>query len=201
MIARRLLRDERGISSVEFAMVAVVFLMIVFSIIDFCMALWEANMAAYATRVGARTAVVNNIVSIKLRTLDGTQYAPIGTSIPVADFPATIDNPMYCTIDGCGPDPNGAMNAADRDLAAFRTIADSMEQVDKWIKDANIIIKYQHVGLGLAGNPAGPDIDPMITVSLRGIRHNFISPALLMLPDSILMPPFTTTLSGEDGQS
>lgn len=201
MIARRLLRDERGISSVEFAMVAVVFLMIVFSIIDFCMLLWESNMAAYATRVGARTAVVNNIVSIKLRTLDGTQYTKIGTSIPVADFPASIPNPMYCTSSGCGADPNGGLDAADLDMAAFRTIADSMEQVDKRIKDGNIVIKYEHVGLGLAGNPAGPDIDPMITVSLRGIQHNFVSPALLMLPDSILMPPFATTLSGEDGQS
>ncbi len=64
MFWRRLIRDERGISSIEFVIVATVFFMLIFGIVDFSRAMWEWNAAAKATQFGARYAVVSDIVSL-----------------------------------------------------------------------------------------------------------------------------------------
>lgn len=199
MIIGRFLRDEKGISSIEFTLVAAVFLLIMLSVIDFCVALWEWNMAAYATRVGARQAVVSDLASISLRTLDGTQYAAIGNSIPVASFPSAL-SPKYCTVDGCGQTEATANDSGDLDMAAFMSIVNKMKQHYGRITANDVVIKYEHVGLGLAGNPVGPDLDPMITVSLRNVQYTFMSPGLALIGPKLLLPPFTTSFSGEDGE-
>ncbi|MEE9249821.1 MAG: TadE/TadG family type IV pilus assembly protein, partial [Alphaproteobacteria bacterium] len=56
MFLRRLARDERGISSVEFVIVATAFFMLIFGLIDFSRAMWEWNAAAKATHWGVRYA-------------------------------------------------------------------------------------------------------------------------------------------------
>lgn len=49
---------QRGVTTVEFAIIAAVFLMVLFGIIEFGRALFVANALAESTRRGARTAAV-----------------------------------------------------------------------------------------------------------------------------------------------
>ena len=65
---------------------------------------------------------------------------------------------------------------------------------------ANVIVEYRHIGLGMAGNPAGPDIDPLITVRLRDLRFAFMGLAFLHLPP-IVLPDFRASMTAEDGRS
>jgi hypothetical protein len=174
--------------------------LIILGVMDFSRALWEWNKAAYATHVGARQAVVNNLASIKLQTLDGTQYTSIGTSIPVGSFPAA-ETPKYCTVDGCGQTLATANDATDLDMTAFMTIVNAMKVHYSRIEAENVVVTYEHVGLGLAGNPFGPDTDPLITVTLRDLQFTFVTPGLANLAPQLTLPPFTTALSGEDGAS
>lgn len=53
-------RQESGAATVEFALVAVVFLTLIFSIIDFAYLLWGNLSMQHAVREGARYAVVGN---------------------------------------------------------------------------------------------------------------------------------------------
>jgi Flp pilus assembly protein TadG len=57
------LRDEKGAAAVEFAIVASIFFMLVFGIIDFGFGFHTWNATANAAREGARRAAVSNDVS------------------------------------------------------------------------------------------------------------------------------------------
>ncbi|MFQ5772984.1 MAG: TadE/TadG family type IV pilus assembly protein [Kiloniellaceae bacterium] len=197
MVMRRrgLACDGRGTSSVEFAAVAFVFLLAVLGVVDFGRALWEWNAAAKATQAGVRYAVVSDLAARNLRTLDGTRFAPIGMPVPAA---SVSPNPTVCAIEGCGPGLR-TLDAAVLDATAFGRIVARMRAHDPRIGADNVVVEYRHVGLGLAGNPAGPDIDPVVTVRLRDMRFEFMALALLRLPP-IEMPEFRATLTGEDGR-
>lgn len=189
-------RAERGTSSVEFAAVVVLFFVMVLGITDFARALWQWNLAARATQVGVRAAAVQDPAALNVRHLDGTLTAPIGEAVPAA---ALTPNPTLCTRDGCGA-ALSALDPALLDGAAFARIVAPMRAVNRRIDAGKVILEYRHVGLGLAGNPEGPDIDPLITVRLRELRFEFLGIGFLGLP-AIELPDFRATLSAEDGDS
>jgi len=189
-------RDRRGITSLEFAMVLTVFLVLVLGVVDFARALWQWNLAARATQVGVRAAAVQDPAALNVRRLDGMLFVPIGDPVPVF---ALNPNPTLCARNGCGASL-ASLDAALLDAGAFQDIVARMSAYNRRIGPENVMIEYRHVGFGLAGNPDGPDIDPMITVSLRGLRFEFLALGFLRLP-AITLPAFRTSLSAEDGRS
>jgi hypothetical protein len=54
--------------------------------------------------------------------------------------------------------------------------------------------------LGIAGNPIGPHIDPLVTVKLANLTFQFVTPGLSGVV-SMDMPEFTSTLSAEDSSN
>lgn len=184
----RLARDRRGSSTVEFALIAVVFFLFIFGIIDFGRAMWRWNAAAKATQWGARYAVVNDMVATALQDFDGLVAAGgNGLPVPIASI---NPNPVICTSTGC----NGY---GPLDAPAFANIVAAMQLIDDRIAAANVVVEYRHIGLGFAGNPYGADIVPSVTVRLQGRVFNLVTPGFSGLV-SITMPDFATTLVGED---
>lgn len=184
-------RDQRGASAVEFTIVVVTFLILIFGAIDFGRALWEWNQATKATQYGARMAIVTNIVAGGLQTFDGLPSAGgNGDPVPVA---AISPNPVTCNSGGC--DGYGPL-----DTITFNAIVARMKEVYSRIEAVNVVIQYRHIGLGFAGNPFGPDIVPAVTVKLRNMTFQFTTPGLAGLAD-LGMPAFATTLTGEDTTS
>jgi hypothetical protein len=182
------LRDTRGISSVEFAMVAALFFLVVLGIVDFARALWNWNAAVKATQAGARFAAVGPVIALDLREFRGLSLGlRAGAAIPVGT-PGTA--PVICDSAGCGGDP------ARLDAAAFAALVRRMQRVDGRIAAANVVIAYRHIGQGFVGNPLGPDVAPAITVSLRAMTFELVTPGLSGLV-SIPMPGFPATLTGE----
>ena len=59
-----------------------------------------------------------------------------------------------------------------------------------------VIVRYQYTGLGYAGRPGGPV--PTITVSLTGLNYDFIMVGGLAGLNSMQLPSFATTVTGED---
>lgn len=192
MIGRRhFLRDESGAGAAEFALVVLLFVVLIFGIIDFGRALWEWNSAAKATQLGVRLAVVTDMVAGGLQTYDGLADAG-GNGLPVP-IGAIAPNPVVCTQSGCnGYDP--------KNDAAFDAVVARMQQVYSRIQPENVIVEYRHIGLGFAGNPFGPDIVPLVTVRLTGMNFDFITPGLSGMA-SIPMPDFSATLTGEDSET
>ena len=192
----RLLRDRRGISSVEFALVCVVFFMLVLGVIDFSRAMWEWNAAAKATHWGVRYAIVNDMVSKKLANFSGVlEGVDAGSSVDPGVVATALGTDTFtCTNTGCNGD--GDTGAAFDDFA-FAGIVAQMQKIYDRIGPENVEVEYRHIGLGFAGDPTSPDLHPLVTVRLRNMTFDFVTPGLAgLLP--LTMPDFAATMTGED---
>ena len=206
MFWRRLIRDERGISCVEFVIVATVFFMMIFGIIDFSRAMWEWNAAAKATQFGVRHAVVSDIVSIDYKDFSGLSVGlNAGDGVPIKDSGGNdMIAPIFCSDSdpgaglaiGCGTSLGG-LAAAKADAVAFLAIVTMMQRHYDRIEAHNVVIEYRHIGLGFAGNPVGPDVDPLVTVKLRDMEFDFVTPGFAGI-FTINLPDFAASLTGED---
>jgi len=184
-----LITDSKGTSSVEFALVVVLFFLLVFGIIDAARMMWHWNAAAKAAHWGVRFAVVNDPVASGLASID-CLVAAKGNGVPCPANTLT-PNPVVCTMSSCSG------NYGAFDSAAFTAIVNEMRKIYDGVTAANVQIAYRHVGLGFAGNPYGSDIVPLVTVTLTGMNFNFLTPGLSGLA-TIAMPDFRTALPAED---
>ncbi len=196
MFLRRLARDQRGISSIEFVIVATVFFMMIFGMVDFSRAMWEWNAAAKATHWGVRYAVVNDMVAIQMSEWSGTVDGGLGagSAVSVASLNGLADTFTCTSTTGCNLQTD---TTNDYDDIAFGLIVARMQAIYDKIQPENVIVEYRHIGLGFAGNPLGPDLHPAVTITLVGMQFDFITPGFAGIFD-IPMPAFTATMTGED---
>src|SRR3954447_2768067 len=98
----RLLRSTDASSAAEFGLVLPLFLVLLFGVIDAGRFMWESNEAEKATQVGARVAIVTNVLSAGLRDEDYAGQDVGGTTIGAGDrIPAGALGTMKCTSSGC----------------------------------------------------------------------------------------------------
>lgn len=89
-------KNQRGAALVEFALVAGVFLTVLFSIVEFGRLLWTHNALTDATRRGARYATLRNddaagILAVQKMVVYGDPNANPGTATPVVSGLTTGD--------------------------------------------------------------------------------------------------------------
>lgn len=192
MLLRRLARDQRGSSAVEFAMVVPLTLILLFGIIDGGRFAWEFNRAEKATQMGARMAVVTNPVAGGITTADftGVGGLKVGDPIPANVLPDITCTNSTCDCSGC---PSGLPGTYDS--VAFGNIVNRLALFDPQITAANVEVVYRGSGLGYAGDPTGPDLSPLVTVRLKGMQF---APVTSFMLASVTMPDFSTTLTAED---
>ena len=199
-----LVRDCRGASAAEFAIVLPLLLILIFGVIDGGRFLWEVNRAEKATQVGVRMAVVTNVLAPGLISEDytvagnGRPAVKSGELIPAAYLGRLVCNSAGCTC-ATAPCPTpGALNTT-----TFNAIVDRMRTIDPTLTNANVVVTYSGSGLGTAGEGGATamDISPLVTVSLDGgtdqTRLKFTPITSLMLA-TINMPSFSSTLTAED---
>jgi Flp pilus assembly protein TadG len=68
-------RDERGAAAVEFAMVLLVFFVLVFSVIGLSLAVWAKDTLQYATEATARCLSVSPSLCSNVQTYGMSRYA------------------------------------------------------------------------------------------------------------------------------
>ena len=187
-----LLKDRHGSSSAEFALVLPLLLIFLFGIIDAGRFLWEYNRAEKATQMGARMAVVTDVVASDLVTNDyvGIDGLAEGDPIPASALGTITCDDVQCSCTGACVGIGGGRNDA-----AFTNIVDRMKQMKPNITPANVEVLYSGSGLGYAGDPSGMDVSPLVTVRLKDLEFR---PITSLLFASFDMPSFTTTLTAED---
>ena len=202
-----LVRDCRGASAAEFAIVLPLLLILIFGVIDGGRFLWEANRAEKATQVGVRMAVVTNVLAPGLISEDYVGKTINGVVIKSGDLiPAAALGRVECnrTVSVCtcavAPCPNAL---GTMDTGTFGKLVDRMRTIDPTLTNANVVVTYSGSGLGAAGEGGSTAMDPspLITVSLDGgtdqTRLKFTPITSLMLA-TINMPSFSSTLTAED---
>ena len=196
MKRRSFLRDCHGSTAAEFALVLPLLLVMLFGIIDAGRLLWTVNRAEKATQMGARFAVVANPVAPGLATADylGVDGLTQGDVIPASELGVvSCDRTACCTQAAPCTTPYPSLGTYDS--TAFSDIVTRMHAIDPTIAESNVIVSYSGSGLGYAGDPNGPQISPLVTVQLTGLKFQPITSLMLA---SFTLPDFRTTLTAED---
>jgi len=206
MLVRLLIKSTSGASAAEFGLVLPLFLVLLFAVIDGGRFMWESNEAEKATQIGARIAIVTDVLSPGLRDEDYAGKTVGGTTLKAGDLiPAAALGSILCTNTGCVcesgtcPTSLGTMNAT-----AFDAIVTRMKQMYPSIANTNVQVRYQGSGFGIAEASTGGggggateqmEISPLITVTLTGVQFR---PLTTFALKSVNMPDFSTTLTAED---
>ena len=206
MTARpRLSKSERAAIGAEFALIVPLLVLFLVGIIDVGRIMWTWNRAEKATQMGVRYAAVTRMADAVEDPDDASQNSgfwtydfytlggvPRGAPIPEGLFGGATCTSTGCTCnDGATCPPFGPISSG------FTNTVGRMQAIMPEIQAENVTIEYGYSGLGYSGDPYGPDVNPLITVSLVDMTFE---PALAQVFGfSINLPPFSATLSMEDG--
>ena len=205
--AKHFSSNNDGASAAEFALVLPIMLLFLFGIIDVGRLMWTWNQAEKATQMGVRYAVVTTMIPPGLASHSFSVNGGLiqGAVIPRSSFGGAIcelenkslaTSALSCkcmTGETC-PDLGKPTNTT---TAPFSNIVTRMKAIYPTIAKNNVVVEYGYSGLGYAGDPFGPDVAPLITVSLRNITF---TPILLQVfGGSITLPDFRASLTMEDG--
>jgi Flp pilus assembly protein TadG len=187
---------SNGAVGAEFAMVLPLLVLLLLGMIDVGRYMWALNEVEKATQMGVRMAAVTTMVPTDLANTNFGSTLGQGAVIPTSSFGA-----MQCTSNGttascsCISNCSGIGNTAD--TPAFNRVADRMILIANFVNRSNVTIRYDNSGLGYAGDPNGPDVAPIVTVSAAGVPFR---PAIFMfLGGRIVLPTVSASLTLEDG--
>jgi hypothetical protein len=188
---RHLRACERGAATVEFVVVAPVFLLLFFLVIEVASAFFWWKTAEKASQLAARIAVVRDpaATGVPLRNprRSGTLF---GLACGAASDPCNFDAQSTWT---CAGGTTGC------NAEAFAVVISEVRRVfGQAIDDDNLVITYSYAGLGYAGGP----FIPAVTVTLTGVPFGMFMGFLGGLagqPDALqVLPDISATLTGED---
>ena len=197
-----LIRDGGGAGAAEFALVLPLLILFLLGIIDIGRLMYVTNMAEKATQMGARFAVVTNVLPANLATADYTNVVACPDPNVVGAFVACQNGDritktsalgkLVCTSTSCTC--TGTCPSSTMDAAAFGRLVTHMKNFYPAIGATNVVVTYAGSGLGFAGDPTGMDVIPLVTVSLRSLTFK---PITLFSTIQFNLPSFPTTLTEE----
>ena len=196
---RSLLPCRRGSTAAEFALVLPVLLVVLFGIIDAGRLMWTLNEGQKAAQVGARVAVVTNLVPSGL-----LNYTFVSDTNPPGSPVNGLFGSITCQGSGgtptcsCTTDPCSGAMVGTANSTAFAAILSRMQGFYPEVANDNLKIVYEGVGLGYAGNPHGSDVSPMVTLEIDGMTFQPISLLVFGAPQFAL-PSFRSSMTLEDG--
>lgn len=194
-----LVRNEGGASAAEFALVLPILLIALIGTIDVGLYAWNINQAEKATQTGARWAVATDMVASGLKTYSFAVSGgvPQGTVVDQTAFPGVTCQSNGTTA-SCTCASGGTCSfPLTADNAAFTRLVTRMAQIDGDITASNVVVTYAWSGLGFSGDPNGPDVAPLTTVSLRNMTYTPLTTLLFQV--SVPLPSFAYALTMEDG--
>lgn len=152
-------------------MVLPLLFLFLFGMIDVGRYMWSINELEKATQMGARMAVVTDMVPSDLASENFGLSLGQGANIPTSSFGQLHCDKFNGTLQ-CSCDSNCGDVGMTADSNAFQLITDRMSQIAPILTDRNVRITYTNSGLGYAGDPNGPDVAPIVTVSTNDVSFS-----------------------------
>jgi hypothetical protein len=194
--------DRSGVGAAEFALLLPLFLLFLFGIIDAGRYAWAFNQAEKATQIGTRWAVVTDPIPG-----DMASHSFVSSTVPQGSVvPQTAFAGVQCKTSGESTTPDCAcesggtcgFDATQVDTVAWTALIGRMQDIYANVAPGNVVVDYDWSGLGYAGDPNGPDVSPLVTVSLREMEFQptFLGTLGVELP----IPSASYTLTMEDAR-
>lgn len=160
--------SQRGAAMVEAALTMVLFLILLFGIMEFAMLIFRASSLVEATRAGARYLIVND-------------------PVPAVEF-SNID---------CRDEDNNSVAAACDEGGGCGDLVPLMQSIyGQPLDEDQVHVQYRcSTTAGYEG--AYFDIYE-VEVSVRGAQYQFVTPGILGLETTVTLPDFATTRLSED---
>ena len=190
-------RDQRGASAAEFALVLPLLMIVLFGSIDIGRYGWNLSQAQKATQVGARWAAATDMIPKDLYEYSfattGSPLVSQGTPVNETEFPGVICDNLGCR---CPPSKSCRYGMTVK-AGAFEALVTRMADIYPGLTAANVQVTYGWSGLGFAGDPNGADVAPLVTVSLRNLQ--FAPFTAFVWGGQFNLPSFAYSLPMEDG--
>ena len=171
-ILRRFLANEDGAFLIEFAIAFPVLILLSFGLLEFSLVVFDYQRAAEATRAGVRQTIL---------------YTPIANTGAIEEGSVITCYKTTETVQCDGGLPNAT---ADEH---FQYLLEEMQGIYPTLEAGNLIITYEGTDVGDADSSGG--IFPLVTLHLKGVKHDMIVGHIIGI-DTIEFPPFTTTVLG-----
>lgn len=201
MTPSHFVRNTRATSAAEFALVLPAALLMLFGVIDVGRYAWQLNEYEKATQMAARMAVVTDVVSEGLADEDLTYVGSTacGNALVAGQrICADALPPIVCAVSGCECTGDCPTGYASVDEVAFGRIVDRVRQFQPRVTADQVAIEYSGSGIGFAGDPAKPEISPVVTVRILNAQYDAVT--LSPLGGTVPLPDFSYSLTLEDGE-
>ena len=191
--------ENKGASAAEFALVLPAFLLLFLGTIDVGRYMWNVGQLEKATMMGARYAVVTDMVPSGLAdykfAIDGG--IPQGNPVPRTAFKGVTCSSENGAVTCACIDSAVCSHAVGQDADAFNNIVDRMRLVYGGLGSNSVHVDYTWSGLGYSGDPEGSDVDPIVTVRLEDVPFR---PLILGTLRNTGLPGTSHSLTQEDGK-
>jgi len=158
---------------VEFALVAILYLTLIFGIIEFVVAVYHWSQVVKSAREGVRHAIVHDPIC-----------DPLGLYAGIADCSPVLNCASAPTV------TTAACGSVDCSNLLVPIQAGGRQD----IAGANVVVTYACSGLDL---PNGTPI-PLVTVTIQNVTHNLIVPNFLGFNPTWTIPSVSVTKTAED---
>jgi hypothetical protein len=183
-----------GAIGAEFALVSPILLLFLLGIVDVGRYMWEVNQLEKATQIGARMAVVTDMVPTDLANTNFGSTLGQGAEIPTSAFGGLHCEKPSGTVQ-CSCDSNCSGIGMTANATAFDAIVTRMAQIAP-IAAENVTVTYTNSGLGYAGDPNGSDVAPIVTVRAHDVT--FVPLIFEFFGASTKLPAESASLTLED---
>jgi Flp pilus assembly protein TadG len=171
---RRLLRDRRAATAVEFAFILPLLVGFTGAIFEVIFVAYEFNLASEATRRGLRTALLQE---------------------PLGSIATVKTTPVECSKSGVAVSCGGASTSSSSG-SNYNSILATMTAIKTDIAASNVRITYSNSSLDDPVTAPGV-VTPLVTVRLVGLTYNFRLLTLIPgAPTSFQFPAFTSSAVG-----
>ena len=180
------MKTQHGAALVEFAITFLIYLMLIFAIIEFALVIFNATRLSEGTRVGARYAIVNNPACDIFDKGSGVACPGGPLVCPDGNVEVTVDS---CAIPASSPE---CQMVEEMDRLMLRYSSDAASYANRTILagPGKVVIAYSCSGVG---DSLLPTSVPLITISAEDIQHN-----MMLFGTTITLPSFSTSRTGED---
>jgi hypothetical protein len=183
------LRSDSGSASVEFVVVFLTFILIIFFVIEVTLYMFFLASVEKAVQAGVRVAAVSRPV----------------VNVPLANEPDGVSFGQTCGA--LGETCNGFTSQCSSDCNgdSFDRILDHMRGFNGRIHQENVAVHYQYAGIGFAGGPTAPIVT--VTVSCVPFQTGILGLLVGNLDNQfnpggecaqLSLPPRSASMTGED---